>query len=263
MKHIASCSFGKDSLAMVLKILEEGLPLDEVIFFDTGMEFDSIYHNRDKLKEMLIRRNIIYADLSSENDFLYDMFDKPVKYRKPKDDFHKFHYGYGWCGGTVRWGTLNKILAFKNHYKEFYPCETIIEYIGIAFDEFDRVKISEQGNILKEYPLVKWGMTEKDCLTYCYEHGWDWNENGVDLYSILDRVSCWCCRNKNLKELKNIYIYLPQYWRRLRKLQEKIETPMKGEGKSVFQLEERFEMEIKIEEFRRLRQSILLDGLVD
>lgn len=43
MKYVASCSFGKDSLAMVLRILEENLPLDEVVFFNTGMEFDSIY----------------------------------------------------------------------------------------------------------------------------------------------------------------------------------------------------------------------------
>lgn len=56
MKYIASCSFGKDSLAMVLRILEEKLPLDEVIFFDTGMEFDSIYYNRDKMKRLLAER---------------------------------------------------------------------------------------------------------------------------------------------------------------------------------------------------------------
>ena len=53
MKFIASCSFGKDSLAMVLKILEKKIPLDEVIFFDTGMEFDSIYKKRDKNKLIL------------------------------------------------------------------------------------------------------------------------------------------------------------------------------------------------------------------
>ena len=90
----------------------------------------------------------------------------------------------------------------------------------------------------------EWQMTENDCLQYCYSHGYSWNENGVELYSVLDRVSCWCCRNKNLKELKNIYIYLPEYWQRLRGLQSRIDTPMKGEGKSVFDLEERFKKEI-------------------
>lgn len=87
-------------------------------------------------------------------------------------------------------------------------------------------------------------MTEKDCLKYCYSKGWNWDENGVELYSILDRVSCWCCRNKNIKELKNIYMYLPEYWQKLRGLQSRIDEPFKGEGKSIFDLEERFKKEI-------------------
>ena len=49
MKYIASVSFGKDSLAMLLRILEEKKPLDEVIFYDTGMEFQAIYNIRDKV----------------------------------------------------------------------------------------------------------------------------------------------------------------------------------------------------------------------
>ena len=46
VKYIASCSFGKDSLAMILRLIEEKYPLDEVIFYDTGMEFQAIYNNR-------------------------------------------------------------------------------------------------------------------------------------------------------------------------------------------------------------------------
>lgn len=72
----------------------------------------------------------------------------------------------------------------------------------------------------------------------------NWNENGIELYSVLDRVSCYCCRNKNLKELKNIYVYLPEYWQKLRGFQSRIDTPFKGEGKSIFDLEERFKREI-------------------
>lgn len=90
-------------------------------------------------------------------------------------------------------------------------------------------------------------MTENDCLTYCYDHGWNWNENGVELYNILDRVSCYICQNKNLKELKNIYMYLPEYWQRLRGVQSRIDAPFKGVGKSVFQLEERFKREMEQE----------------
>lgn len=241
MKHIASCSFGKDSLAMVLKLLEGNYPLDEVVFFDTGMEFDSIYNNRNKLKDILVNKHIKYTDLHSKNSFLYDMLVRPVKYRNQDNKKYPYHYGYEWCGGCTRWGTSGKLESIKNHYKKSYGNEEIIEYVGIAADEPNRV----QDNPNKKYPLVEWKMTEKDCLDYCYLNGWDWNENGVELYSILDRVSCWCCRNKNLKELKNIYVYLPDFWQKLRGLQSRIDEPFKGEGKSIFDLEERFKKEIE------------------
>ena len=48
MRHIASVSFGKDSLAMVLELMRREYPLDEAVFFDTGMEFDAIYRTRDR-----------------------------------------------------------------------------------------------------------------------------------------------------------------------------------------------------------------------
>lgn len=240
MKYIASCSFGKDSLAMVLRLLEENKPLDEVVFYDTGMEFDSIYRNRDILKEMLFEKHIRYTELSSKNSFLFDMLIRPVKYRKPEEQKYPYHYGYEWCGGCARWGTSGKLTTIKKHYKDTYGDEEIFEYVGIAYDESLRIR----NDIHKIYPLVDWKMTEEDCLKYCYNKGFNWKENNIELYDVLDRVSCWCCRNKNLKELKNIYMYLPEYWQKLRGIQSRIDSPMKGIGKSVFDLEERFKKEI-------------------
>lgn len=247
MKYIASCSFGKDSLAMVLRLLKENRTLDEVVFFDTGMEFDSIYHNRDKIKEILFQKHIKFTELHAKYSFLFDMLIRPVKYRNPQNKSYPIHYGYEWCGNNARWGTSCKTSVIQKYYHETYGDEEIFEYIGIAFDEKHRVK----HNINQIYPLVEWEMTEEDCLQYCYQHGFHWNENGVELYKVLDRVSCWCCRNKNLKELKNIYIYLPEYWQRLRGLQSRISSPMKGDGKSVFQLEARFQKEIEKEKNSR------------
>ena len=55
MWYIASVSFGKDSLAMLLKLLELKYPLNEVIFYDTGMEFDCIYKNIKRTKYIIYR----------------------------------------------------------------------------------------------------------------------------------------------------------------------------------------------------------------
>lgn len=227
---------------MLLKLIEMGKVIDEVVFYDTGMEFDCIYKIRDQIKEILSINQIKFTEIKSENSFLYDMLVRPVKYRNPKNDKYPIHYGYEWCGGNARWGTSSKLSSIKKYYKDTYGNEEIYEYVGIAADEPNRIRNDSH----KLYPLVEWNMTEADCLQYCYDQGYNWNENNVDLYSILDRVSCWCCRNKNLKELKNIYIYLPEYWQRLRGLQDRIDIPFKGDGKSIFELEEKFKKEIDI-----------------
>ena len=221
---------------MLLRLIEEKWPLDEVVFYDTGMEFQAIYAIRDKVKVLLEKHGIKYTELHPDNSFTWKMFEKPVKER----DGRGMHYGYSWCGGRCRWGTTDKLKTIEKY------CGEAEQYVGIAADEIGRLAKERSGN--KRFPLAEWGMVENKCLTYCYDHGFDWVEDGgngeVSLYYILDRVSCWCCCNKNLKELRNIYEYMPDYWERLKALQRRTERPMKGLGKSVFELENRFREEI-------------------
>lgn len=229
-KYIASCSFGKDSTAMVLRLIEEGYPLDEVVFYDTGMEFSSIYQVRDMVIPVLNSKNIKYTELKPATPFWIDMLVREKKKRTGE-----VVYGDGYCGGACRWHTFKKQAVCNAYTKDCYV------YLGIASDEPKRISKLDDNKIA---PLVQWEMTEKDCLDYCHSRGIYWVEDGVELYSILDRVSCWCCSNKNLKELKNIYQYLPRYWKLLKGLQDKIDVPMKGVGKSIFDLEERFKNEL-------------------
>ena len=56
------------------------------------------------------------------------------------------------------------------------------------------------------------------------------------LYDILDRVSCWCCGQKNMKELKAMHDYLPEYFEALLNMESRLgqmkRYPLKdiGEG---------------------------------
>jgi 3'-phosphoadenosine 5'-phosphosulfate sulfotransferase (PAPS reductase)/FAD synthetase len=68
-------------------------------------------------------------------------------------------------------------------------------YLGIAADEPKRVKEFE-------YPLVDWGITEKQALEYCYSKGFDWG----GLYKDFRRVSCYLCPLQRIGD-----------WRTLRK----------------------------------------------
>ncbi|MCD7932572.1 MAG: phosphoadenosine phosphosulfate reductase family protein [Tannerellaceae bacterium] len=232
VKHYASVSFGKDSLAMLFMLIEKTYPLDEVVFYNTGMEFQAIYDIRDQVIPQLNRLGIQFTELSPTKPFLYDMLERPVA-KRGANIIHKI--GYSWCGGRCRWGTTQKLKHLKNHTKQGF------DYVGIAVDETHRIHKEKRENRI--LPLYEWGITEKEALEYCYNLGFTWEENGVRLYDILDRVSCWCCGNKNLKELYNYYLYLPVYWNKLKESQSKTDRPFRRDsGKTIFQLEEEFEI---------------------
>lgn len=204
MKYIASVSFGKDSLAMLLMLIEKKYELDEVLFYDTGMEFQAIYDTRDKVKTLLKEKNIKYTELKPKELFLYKMLKKEVHKRDGT-----IQYGYGLCGGKCRWGTTEKNRTIEKYLNGKYG-EDYKEFIGIAADETKRIE--KERNKHKLLPLVDWKMSERDCLEYCYNRGFYWQENNVRLYDVLDRVSCWCCGNKNKKELENMRKYLSKYY---------------------------------------------------
>jgi len=207
---IASVSWGKDSTAMLIKLLDSDAPLNEVVFYDTGMEFDAIYKTRDLfVKVYLEPRKIKYTELKPKRPFLETMLKYEHKTRKGN-----IKCGYGWCGGLCRWGTSAKLQALNAY------CKNAHQYIGLAVDETPRL---ERLTPNKSAPLALLNMKEEDALQLCYSRGF-----GFDgLYGILKRVSCWCCRNKNLKELANYKKYLPQYFQKLIELEELIGEPMK------------------------------------
>ena len=66
---------------MLLLLMEEGWPLDEVVFYDTGMEFKAIYHTMVRVRAILREKGIAFTILKPGYDFEWKMFDKPVNGR--------------------------------------------------------------------------------------------------------------------------------------------------------------------------------------
>lgn len=236
-EYVVSVSFGKDSLAMLLRLIEESWPITLVVFFNTGMEFACVYRVRDMVLPLLAQHHIPYVEVTPPATMEYLMCDKEVHKRNGV-----VQYGCGWCGGRCRWMTRIKLNAIERYTKN------AITYVGIAADEKGRLDhaVAKEGR--KRYPLVEWGMSEKACLQYCYDRGFDFSEDGIKMYDYFDRLSCFCCGNKNLRELYNIYKFFPKYWNRLVELQKKISFPLKGPGKSVPELEERFRKQKEAED---------------
>lgn len=237
MKIIDSFSGGKDSTCMVLEKIRRKERTDEVVFFDTGWEFPQMYDHVEKIKKIVENAGIKFTTLKPEVSFDDLMFHVPVKNGE--------HYGYSWCGlKGCRWGTTFKLRTIDKYFRnepEHVQC------VGIAADEIQRLEKERKGN--KRFPLAEWGFTEKECLEYCYRLGFDWG----GLYEKLDRVSCKFCALKNLKELRNIYFEMPETWNELQNYQLRTPFPYRSNGETIFDLEERFELE---KEFKSCGKSV-------
>ena len=226
MKNIISLSGGKDSTAMLLMMLEKNYRIDEIIFCDTTVEFPEMYRHLDKLEQYI---DMKITRLKQQHDFEYMMFNHVKTKGKNKDK-----QGYSWPDFRNRWCTKYfKQQPFRKYIKYKYNKTNVNIYIGIAADEYKRVKDDI-------YPLVDWGIAEQQALEYCYSKGFDWE----GLYEKFDRVSCWCCPLKNLNELRNLRKYFPKLWEKLREMDAQTYRQFRADY-SAEKLEEKFSAEEK------------------
>jgi hypothetical protein len=154
---------------------------------------------------------------------------------------NKGQKGYGWCGKAhCRWGTSLKKTAISEHLKSLMKKSDIVEYHGVASDEWARTQKNKGRNI--KYPLIDFGFTEKQALQYCYDKGFDWG----GLYENLARVSCYCCDQKRIGELKWMYNERPELWQKLLHMQSLTKYNFK-ENISLFELDRRFKESEKMQ----------------
>ena len=75
--HAVSLSGGKDSTAMLLLMVERGLPIHAVLTADTGMEFPEMYEHLQKLDDYLFaERGLHLTWLRHPKGFEWLMFEE-------------------------------------------------------------------------------------------------------------------------------------------------------------------------------------------
>ena len=221
--HVVSLSGGKDSTAMLLMMLEHGMQVDEVVYFDTGWEFPVMSEHIALVEEYT---GIAVTRLRPDKPFEYWMFDH-VRTRGA----YKGMAGWGWARPRGRWCTKLKTSAIDKHVHALADGREVVRYIGIAADEPRRIREFN-------YPLADWGVTEADALAYCYARGFDWG----GLYEHFHRVSCWCCPLQPLAELRKLRHEFPELWVQLRNMDARAWNTFRRDY-SVEQLECRFALE--------------------
>ena len=132
--HAVSLSGGKDSTCMLLMMIEKQMPIDVVLFADTGMEFPEMYGHLEQLEKHLQReRGLSITILRHPQGFEYLMFEEPKQKAASIANRKQMGVplcGNGWPGIRVRWCTGQ----LKTH-------------------------------------LMEWGITESEALQHCYARG--------------------------------------------------------------------------------------------
>ena len=233
MKYIASCSFGKDSLAMILTIIKHGLPLDEVVYcevmFDetTSAEYPEhadFIHNKAipilelcyGLKVRVLRDTKTYKGLCTSLRVKGKYVGTPLGFPMRLGP---------WCNKL-------KMRPIKAYNKE--QTDEVHEYVGIAIDEPERLARLTPN---KSSPLADYGITEEMAVEICREHFLL-----SPIYQTQARNGCWFCHNARIGELRDLWKNHPELWAELREIQAISRVTFKQDY-TIFELEERFEKE--------------------
>lgn len=171
MKYIASCSFGKDSIATILLAREHNEPLDEIVYCE-------VMFNKDISGELPEHRDFIYNKaiptfeswgykvvvLHSQNTYI-DLFYRMVSNSKTESRNGKIR-GFPMSMGC-HMNSGAKIPPIRGYWK--LQIEDVTQYVGIAIDEplrLDRVVQSKnQVSLLQKYGYTE-EMAKQKCLEY-------------------------------------------------------------------------------------------------
>jgi len=127
-------------------LVEQGRPLDEVIFADTGGELPETYEYLKLASSYLEKHGIRFRTVVSRGGFLYER----CKRRRviPSQIWR-------WCTRDF------KILPIYAHYRSLGG--HIIQYLGISYEERDRTRESGAPYVTNRFPLVSRRMNRDRC----------------------------------------------------------------------------------------------------
>lgn len=211
MKYIASCSFGKDSLAMIIKIKELGLPLDEVIYCDIRFD-ENLSGEMPKMAEFIPKAEKILKDRYDikvthlQGITFKEQFYKVKQHGKHIGDIYGYPYTLGaWCNSRLK---MEPIRKYYKSIKEPYKV-----YVGIAYDEPKRYeRLDRDKEIALLYDLK---ITEKEAMEICKK-----NDLLSPIYEDSFRGGCWFCVKQSIKQIEQLYNTYPELFNTLLEMEK-------------------------------------------
>ena len=194
IRHILSFGGGVNSVALMVLLLREDLPLDEVVFADTGGEVPETYEYLDIAKQYFASHNVPFTVVAKRGDSLYD-----TSWRRRV-----------FPSAIWRWSTRDfKVNPIHRHYRGIGG--HINQYLAIAWDEVHRMKDSRVDYVTNLYPLIDRRITREGCIEIIEDVG----------LPIPPRSSCFFCPFNSVDRWRWLYENHPELYEKAIALEER------------------------------------------
>ena len=212
MKHIASCSFGKDSMATIILAHENKEPLDEIVYCEVMFDEETsgeVPEHAQFVHEVAIpkvKKDFGYKVnvVRSEKNYV-QLFKTPVTKGKHEGQLR----GSPVCFGCWVQRDL-KVKPLERYWK--MQGKDTKTYVGIAKDEEARLQRLAGG--VKISLLDKYGITEADTYSIDEKYGLL-----SPIYEFAPRNGCFFCPNAKEREFRHLRDYHRDLWDRMLELE--------------------------------------------
>lgn len=209
--YVASCSFGKDSIAQIILAHLHNEPLDIIVYSEVMFD-EQISAEMPEHKEFIYNKAIptfeswgFRVEVVRSKKTFQDCFYHKITRSKYPERIGKY-VGFP-LTGKCNVNRACKIPPIKQFYKR-EEMKNVVQYIGIAVDEPKRL---ERLDGEKEISLLaKYDFTENDAKELCKEYGLL-----SPIYEFSKRGGCFFCPNARQGELRNLYNNHQELWQRL------------------------------------------------
>ncbi|MEX2237212.1 MAG: phosphoadenosine phosphosulfate reductase family protein [Dehalococcoidia bacterium] len=172
---ILSFGGGVNSVALMILLLQEKQPLDEVVFADTGSEVPETYAYLEIAERYLANRGVPFRTVTRRNR---KTLQETCAERRVIPS------------AVWRWTTRDfKVRPIHSYYRTLG--KPINQYLAIAWDEVERMKDSRDDYIVNLFPLVDRRITRAGCVQIIEDAGLPVPEKSGCFFCPFNSLSRW------------------------------------------------------------------------
>lgn len=228
--NILSYGGGINSYAMLIGLYHRHIPIDLILFADTGAEFPHIYQSMEIMNIWLMERSMPQITVVQNVDRFGNRLSLETECLRAKS-LPSIAYGYKKCSQKHKIGPQDKYCNNNEQCREIWRAGgKVNKFLGLDAGEKKRYARSleydkKDNKYNRIYPLIEWNWDRKKCIQVIEQEG----------LKPPGKSSCFFCPNMKHEEIISLKTKYPDLYKRAINLEKNAIpnlTKLKGLGRT-------------------------------